>query len=224
MTANQIAYAALLEEGRHNASVEVETAKANRERERISQEANNIEAGKAAEVARHDKQTEEIQAKYNELTIELQTAQGNRRLEIEQELANVKQQEADNNAEYQRRMAEIGEHQNEIQAMREFENQRHNQEMETIQRLNIQNDFILRNKQIEYQNTFNREQVNNLFRNYLLENKKVQLQEQQFLFQNEKLKAETQQIQVKTGLMPWDSLYNGFGSVLGAGAKYLPFM
>jgi hypothetical protein len=100
MTSNQIAAAQERELERHNAIIEQETGRHNEQMENIQTEANEI-------TNRYQTRKNELEDWYNRAYIDYLNASSDRKLDLEEDLNKIKQQQADNERDYKFQMAQL---------------------------------------------------------------------------------------------------------------------
>lgn len=185
MTANQIAYAGLQEETRHNQAAESENARHNQATEAMEQELNRIKAEANRITDEHNVRSDAIQKEYNTTYLELQKAQGDRKLDLQEQLNTItsKRQVADQ--EYQSQMTGVEMERNKLTARHELEVQRHNKEMESLENQNQFLRYALENKKQEIEETLGRAQVD---LGYFRESNVRRKQDFDFLISQEELR------------------------------------
>lgn len=164
MTSNQIAYAQTLvndraeQEGeRHNRAYEEETHRHNVATEELSKAANDIESERNYWERWYRQESNSIQRDYNNAYLALQTAQGKQKLDIEQQLANIKSREQFTDAHYKENMLRINDDANQIKRELADETVRSNIAKEALTQSQIANEVWsnqLKSKQLEYQNSY----------------------------------------------------------------------
>lgn len=164
MTSNQIANASnriqqqsVDESGRHNQAVEDETKRHNLATEGLSQQQLALETEKLDVERRYKTDSLLIQKEYNNAYLEWQKAQGTRKLDIEQQLAGIKQREQFVDEQYKADVTRIAEMEAEIKAFAQQENERSNKAQEELKSRQIANEeykSFLTNKSLEYQNSY----------------------------------------------------------------------
>lgn len=97
MTANQIAYAANQEQHRHNVATED-----------IAANANDIAAEKNRITESYQTRLNEIQSEYNATYLELQRSQGDRKLQLQEDLNRIEWLKTTIDQDYKQQMVEIG--------------------------------------------------------------------------------------------------------------------
>nr|UDL14520.1 MAG: hypothetical protein [Picobirnavirus sp.] len=159
MTANQIAYASVEEDKRHNGQVEVETNRHNEATEALQNEANRINDEKNSITDRYETRRNDIQAEYNRVWLEIQKSQGQQKIDLEKQLNDIKAESAQHDNAYKDAMAGIEDRRVTNQELAREEDQRHNKEMELLESTRLGNEFLLNTKRIEYENTYHRSQI-----------------------------------------------------------------
>lgn len=150
MTANQIANTATQESIRHNQASEEEIERHNQASEVISEDANNIQRI-------YNERKLDLEEWYNKAYIEYLNASSERKLEIEQQLADIKQQQNDLGDWYEQQMAGI---ENRKMTLAE--------ELEPGKLELSMEDFWLREKQAYYQNQLTEAQTANIYKQWEL--------------------------------------------------------
>lgn len=137
MTSNQIAYASMKEEKRHNEATEGEVSRHNKVTEDLDTYRNNVDADYKANMVRIEDRKNEIQENYNNWYSKWTTASGTAKLAIEKQLA-------DANDELNRLKDEQNEitkdYNNTVTGINQQladETERHNHEMESLQSTNL---------------------------------------------------------------------------------------
>lgn len=159
MTANQIAFQSNIETERHNRVTEQELGRHNTATEGLQQQANELESWKIAVEKQYKEEANRIQDEYNRAYIRLQQAQGDKRLEIEEYLARIKQKEIDNELQYNIERNKIANEANLITKARNEETERHNKAMEEYNNTYMVNTFALENRKAEYMSTYYRDTI-----------------------------------------------------------------
>lgn len=149
MTSNQIAYAATVETRRHDEVTENETNRHNVATESLAKEANDINAEKNRITETYNSQTLKLQEEYNRWYAKYSEATTERKLELEAEGNQIKQQMADTDQAYKVRLNDINAIQASIASRRQKEEARHNVATEIQNQATIANEWWFRNWELE---------------------------------------------------------------------------
>lgn len=137
MTSNQIAYASVQEEKRHNEVVEKETGRHNKVVEDLDTYKANVDASYKENITRLEAEKIQVQKDYNSWYARWTEASGTEKLRIEKQMANAN----DRANEIKSELNELTQQYNEdivgIQQLRANEDARHNGEMEALQSTNL---------------------------------------------------------------------------------------
>lgn len=144
MTANQIAYAQNIEQGRHNVASEEEINRHNVESEKLQQAANNLMAEQLAYQDRWNSEKNRIQEEYNKAYLEYQNAALDKKYEIETRLNELSAEKNKLQEDYNTKMYEIQTAGNALKHEQNVEINRHNQAMETM-------EYWFDTKRLEYE-------------------------------------------------------------------------
>lgn len=246
MTSNQLAYQSNIEIERHNRVTEEEAGRHNVETEGIAKEQNRLESWKIQVDDNYKRQSNRIQEEYNHAYIALQKAQGDKKLEIEEYLADLRRREQDLELFYNTQRLDIQRQQNAINSAANQETERHNKAMEQYQTDYMDRNFALENRKAEYTSTYYRDLIttkqaelefnkNKALRDWLtnapLISAQTSLLEQQYnteLLRQSNIEADTKlkgSQNVSTGFhVLWDGISAIGGAAGGAGKLGLLFM
>lgn len=228
MTANQIAYAGIEEEKRHNQISEGELNRHNVATESLDQQKVEIDRERV-EVDRHYKSRSlDLEDKWKAAYLAVQKSQGDEKLRLQSELNRITSNKNELENWYNQQQVELKAKDQGIAKDRQAEDARHNKVMESISSNYNFMHFALENKRVEYQNTYWRDSISNQlldlsrkerelnFSNLITERYGVPKMEAE----TSKLSADAARTQKDTWWMDWNygpgSLFNGLGiKVLG---------
>lgn len=159
MTANQIAYQANIEIGRHNRATESELNRHNLVQEDLDAQGLKIQDEKNKITQDYQTRQNEIQDRYNQEYLAWQKASTKGKLEVENRLANIQEEKNQIQSEYNVMMRDIQERSNMLRDKELQESQRHNASMESIDRTYKTNWFAIETRKAEYQSTYYRELI-----------------------------------------------------------------
>lgn len=141
MTSNQLQYQSNKiqqqiadETERHNNAVESEQLFRDEYEKQYKEKSAEISQQVADETERHNREMEEIQRRYNELYLEMQSANNDRQNEIRAELAELEKRKTDIEEEYKTNLASLEAEKNAIDQQKVVEMKRSNLASESIQR------------------------------------------------------------------------------------------
>lgn len=213
MTANQIAYAANQETHRHN---EVD--------EGIRERANDINAERNRLEQEYRDKALNLDAQYKQLQYDLDKAQGDRKLDIQEQLAWIEFKKQTADADYKAQMVRINEQQTAINKTNSDELIRYQTRLNELGFAKNEIDAQLANlreRQIEYENASRRDQltINELANRIELQKANQEYSLGLIRAENEQvrneLQAEVQKYQ--EGTMIANSVWNGVASILSLG-------
>lgn len=212
MTANQIAYASVKEAERHNQATESELNRHNVASERISDEVNRINDQANTITEFYQNERNRIQEKYNDAYIELQKSQGQRRLDLQEELNLIEADKNRINENYNNEMVTINQRRNQIDADKAYEIARHNEAMEAIEGSKAAFTFLVETKRNEYTATYYRDLVSiqqeqnrvrelQVTNDFFLQSQKINLEAEKQGYQIDLFQAQTKESNARRGLL-----------------------
>lgn len=211
MTSNQIAYAGFNETVRHDKAMED-----------INSEANRISADRNRYEEEYRRRVNDIQEEYNRKYIAMQEAQGQRKLDLQQELNWIEWRKTNIDSSYKANMAQIAEQNAKVNERNQIETERY---QKTLNDLGFSHNEIeaqlanIKNKQAEYEKYWNENQVRIQDFNALINKQKVDNDYSLGLIRAEidqtrnELQKELQEWQEAT--MFTNSVWQGVGTILG---------
>lgn len=211
MTSNQIAYAGFNETVRHDKAMED-----------ISNETNRINADRNRYEEEYRRRLNDIQENYNTKYLEMQEAQGQRKLDLQQELNWIEWQKTNIDSSYKANMAQIAEQNAKVNERNQVETERYQKALNDLgfSRNEIEAQLAnIRNKQVEYEKYWNDNQIRIQDFNALVNKQKIDNDYSLGLIRTEiesvrnELQKELQEYQEAT--MFTNSVWNGVNSILG---------
>lgn len=211
MTSNQIAYAGYNETVRHDKAMED-----------ISNESNRINADRNRYEEEYRRRVNDIQAEYNTKYLAMQEAQGQRKLDLQEELNWIEWQKTNIDSSYKANMAQIAEQNAKVNERNQLETERY---QKTLNDLGFSRNEIeaqlanIKNKQAEYERYWNENQVRIQDFNALVNKQKIDNDYSLGLMRVEienvrnELQKELQEWQEAT--MFTNSVWQGVGTILG---------
>jgi hypothetical protein len=156
VTANQLAYASNVETNRHNVANEEELKRHNEATEYYAGQQLDLDKRKQAATEAYQKRELDLKEQYNQWYEKYQTATTDEKLKIEKELNRINDMRAQNDKDYQESQVQIAQEKNTLTEGANAEIKRHNEAMETVSTY----EALIRERNVEYQNTFWRETIN----------------------------------------------------------------
>lgn len=211
MTSNQIAYAGYNETVRHDKAMED-----------ISNESNRISADRNRYEEEYRRRVNDIQQEYNTKYLEMQEAQGQRKLDLQQELNWIEWQKTNIDSAYKSNMAQISEMNAKVNERNQIETERYQKALNDLgfSRNEIEAQLAnIKNKQIEYEKYWNENQIRIQDFNALVNKQKIDNDYSLGLIRTEiesvrnELQSELQEWQKAT--MFTNSVWQGVGTILG---------
>lgn len=223
MTSNQIAFATLEEERRHQPIVEAETKRHNLATESIANDSNAIQAAKNSNDAWFNRESLRLNKEIADNKLKWEIASGKRKLELEAEGNLLRSQLNDITDAYNVRTNDIRAQEVDVKARAQQEDVRHNLKLESIEDSKLANTYWFNSMMLDYnerkletESGLKREELaiardrvdaDIIFRTKELSNRETELEIQSSLVGANILKA-TEEVK----WLPFDVFFRGVGS------------
>jgi hypothetical protein len=156
MTGNQIAWAGLQEDKRHNQATEGEVNRHNVETENLEAWGNQIKSETNRINQLYNDKKLQLEQEYNSWYMKWTTSSGTTKLRIENELKDIKDRQQRADQDWYTQQSELRTQEIALQSARNEETKRHDEALETIEAAKVHLNFEIENKRLEYQNTWER--------------------------------------------------------------------